>query len=73
MRVRDTCPSGPVAFTRTAVRQGIRYRVLIDNPNDIRGKCLRVEVEGVNVMSGGERFYATDYYWSAPNAYHIED
>lgn len=73
VHVVDTCPTGPVGFIRTAVRQGTRYRIVIDNPNDIRGKCLRVAINGLNVKSGGEVFYATDFYWSTTNAYHIED
>lgn len=71
--VRDTCPDGPVGFSRTAVRQGTRYRVLIDDPAEIRGKCLRVIINGLNVKAGGEVFYATDYYWTSTSAYHLED
>lgn len=63
------CSTG--ASIRTAARQGTRYLMQIRNPAEIQGKCLRVRVTGNSVRSGGETFWAVDYYYSNSTSQHL--
>lgn len=71
--VVDTCPpGGGTQVVRTALNQGLRYRVILQNgPNLIHNRCLEMRVVGTKVIGGPIPFWSADMYFSVPVANHV--
>lgn len=73
VRVVDTCAAGGTQVVRTALNQGLRYRIILVNPAaDIHNRCLAMQVTGTGVAAGTEAtFWSADMYFSAAQANHV--
>jgi hypothetical protein len=72
--VVDTCPpgGGPPQLVRKALNHALKYRVILPNASSqIHGRCLAMQVVGVNVIGGPIPFWSADMYFSSPVGNHV--
>lgn len=70
MRVVDTCNNDQIVEWAPANR-ATRFRIMLTDPSQIRGKCLEMRVTGVEVKSGGETIWSADYYFTNNASNHM--